>query len=89
MKNTMLDLHNHLFMELERLGDEDLTGEELKRECQRAEAIKGTAHEIILNARTVMKAEEMKRTGVQVPDMITGEKPEPKIPFFKERKAIE
>ena len=86
MKNTMIDLHNHLFAELERLGDEELTGDDLRKECQRAEAIKGTAHEIILNARTVLKAEEMKRTGIQVPDMLTGTKPEPKLPLFKERK---
>ena len=28
-KNTLVDLNNHLFAEMERLGDEDLKGEEL------------------------------------------------------------
>lgn len=39
MKNTLGDLNNHLFAELERLGDEGLTGDELKEELTRAESI--------------------------------------------------
>lgn len=32
MKNTLGDLNNHLFAELERLSDEDLKGDELVEE---------------------------------------------------------
>lgn len=32
-KNTLVDLNNHLFAEMERLGDEDLKGEELEAEA--------------------------------------------------------
>ena len=36
MKNTLSDLNNHLFAQLERLGEEDLDEEEIKKEVQRA-----------------------------------------------------
>ena len=29
MKNTLGDLNNHLFAQLEKLGDEDLNGEQM------------------------------------------------------------
>ena len=32
MKNTLSDLNNHLFAQLERLGEEDLDEEEIKKE---------------------------------------------------------
>lgn len=38
-KNSLNDFRDHLFLALERLGDEDLTTEELERECKRSEAI--------------------------------------------------
>jgi hypothetical protein len=39
MKNKMEDLRNHLFAQLERLGDENLTSDQIKEEVKRAEAI--------------------------------------------------
>lgn len=49
--NTLTDLNNHLYAQLERLGDEDLSSEEVKRECERAKAINGVAKNIIDNAK--------------------------------------
>ena len=39
MKNTLQDLNNHLFEQLERLNDEDLSDEELDKELKRADGM--------------------------------------------------
>lgn len=56
MKNTLGDLNNHLFAQLERLGDEDLTEEDLTREINRAKAITDVASRIISNGDLVLKS---------------------------------
>lgn len=38
-KNKLSDLNDHLFMTLERLGEEDLSNEELEKEIERSKAI--------------------------------------------------
>lgn len=53
MKNRIADLNNALFAQLERLGDENLTGEDLDQEVRRAQATCGVADRIIENHRTV------------------------------------
>lgn len=58
MKNTLGDLNNHLFAQLERLSDEDITGEKLVEEINRAKAISGIANQIISNGNLVLKAKE-------------------------------
>lgn len=47
MRNHIGDLNNHLFAEIERLSEEDLTKEELEKEVTRATAIKGVAASIL------------------------------------------
>lgn len=56
MKNTLGDLNNHLFAQLEKLGDDDLDGEELDREIQRSEAMAKIADQIIKNGELQFKA---------------------------------
>ena len=58
MRNTLGDLNNHLFMQLERLNDEDMKGERLSEEIERSKAVAGIAKEIILNARVVLEAKK-------------------------------
>lgn len=59
MKNGMMDLNNYLFEQLERLNENDLTGEELKTEIQRSKAISNVAQAIIANADTAIRAQKM------------------------------
>ena len=56
--NTLWALNNHLFAELERLGDEELKGEDLKEEIDRAKAISGVASQVVANASLVLKAQQ-------------------------------
>lgn len=56
MKNTLQDLNNHLFEQLERLNDEDLKGEALDQELKRADGITEVAAQIIKNGELAFKA---------------------------------
>lgn len=56
MKNKLSDLNNHLFAQLERLGEEDLPPEKIEQEAQRADAIVSVADQIIRNADLQLKA---------------------------------
>lgn len=56
MKNTLGDLNNHLFAQLEKLGDDDLVGEDLDKEIQRSEAMAKIADQIIKNGELQFKA---------------------------------
>ncbi len=60
MKNTLGDLNNHLFAELERLSDEDLEGDKLEKEIRRAEAVCGVATQIIAKVTLVLNAAKFK-----------------------------
>lgn len=56
MKNKLTDLNNHLFEQLERLNDEDLSEEALSKEIGRAKAMTDVANSIINNAKVVLDA---------------------------------
>ncbi|WP_088183950.1 hypothetical protein [Sphingobium sp. Z007] len=56
MKNKLSDLNNHLFAQLERLGEEGLTSEQIQDEVKRSEAITDVADQIIRNADLQLKA---------------------------------
>lgn len=56
MKNKLSDLNNHLFAQLERLGEEELTAEQIEQEGKRTEAIVSVAEQIVRNADLQLKA---------------------------------
>lgn len=59
MKNTLADLNNHLFEQLERLNDEDLTDEELEREIKRTDSMVDISKVIVDNANTILQAHKL------------------------------
>jgi hypothetical protein len=59
-KNTLADLNDHFFAEIERLSDEDLKGEELAQEISRADAITAVATQVIANGQLVLKSCQFK-----------------------------
>lgn len=59
MRNTLGDLNNHLFAQLERLSDEDLKGEKLLEEINRAKSVTSVASQIISNGSLVLDARKL------------------------------
>lgn len=76
MQNTLGDLNNHLFAQLERLNDEDLTQEDLHSETERAKAITLVAGKVIDNAKLVLEAKKFMDNKIDaelnVPKMLEG-----------------
>jgi len=76
MQNTLGDLNNHLFAQLERLNDEDLTQEDLHSETERAKAITMVAGKVIDNAKLVLEAKKFMDNKIDaelnVPKMLEG-----------------
>lgn len=73
--NTLGDLTNHLFEELERLGDESLSSEALELEIERSKAVTGVAQQVIANANTMLRAAQFQDARIdasaRIPRMLT------------------
>lgn len=61
MKNKLIDLNNHMFTQLERLGDEDMEADELKHEIERGKAMAHIGRQIIDGARLALDAHKLER----------------------------
>ncbi|PHS20206.1 MAG: hypothetical protein COA86_02640 [Kangiella sp.] len=58
MKNKLIDLNDHLFAQLERLSDEDISGDVLKEEINRAKSITSVANAIVSNGTLALQAQK-------------------------------
>lgn len=81
MRNKITDLNDHLFAQLERLGDEELTGEALETEITRAKAISDVSGKIIDNAKLALEATKLQveyggagRSKIEMPPMLESKK---------------
>lgn len=77
MKNTLVDLNDQLFEQLERLNDIDLKGDELEEEIKRSRSIENVAKQIINNGRLVLDSQKFldDRLNIDndVPKMLSGD----------------
>lgn len=55
-KNKMADLNDHLFAQIERLADEELTAEQIEQEVKRGGAIVAVADQILRGAALQIQA---------------------------------
>lgn len=72
--NTLMALNNHLFEQMERLNDDSLSDDNLKKEVQRSKAMTDVSAKLIENARLALEAEKLRaeygENVVNVPKMI-------------------
>lgn len=74
-RNTLGDLNNHLFAQLEKMDDDELTVEQLDNEIRRAEAMAKISEQIIKTGELQFRAmKHMDEYGYErekaVPDML-------------------
>ena len=55
-RNKITDLNNHLFAQLEKLNDDDLSPEQIDQECKRAKAMSSIASQILQSSRLTLEA---------------------------------
>ena len=55
MKNTLMDLNNYLFEQIERLNDDELTDDQLERELKKTDSIVKISEKIIENGELAFK----------------------------------
>jgi hypothetical protein len=62
-RNKLSDMNDHLFAQLERLGDENISDETLEKEIHRAKAMAQIATQIVNGAKTTVEAMKLARRG--------------------------
>lgn len=72
VRNTLVDLHNILFEQLENLCDDEIMDnpEQNEKELKKAIAIKEIAKVIVTNASIMLKAEKFKADSGATPNRV-------------------
>jgi len=81
VKNTLGDLNNHLFAQLERLNDEELDEKALATEIERAKAISEVAKNIVANGQLALNVQRY----YDNPDRLNIDAKKPKMLEMPER----
>ena len=74
MKQSLASLNDYLFAQLERVTNDDLTGEALNTEIQRSKAVTGLASQIagvreeFGNSEEALRAACLEETGISIVD---------------------
>ena len=78
MKNTLIDIHNHLVAQLEVVTNESIQGEQLKVVLARARVAAQVAGAIIGNARVALDAARLEREepGFTAPRHLRADEPD-------------
>ena len=63
-RNKLSDLNDHLFAQLERLNDEEITPEALELECKKSQAITNVAAQISKVASLTIQAVKLISAGI-------------------------
>ena len=73
-RNKISDLNNHLFAQLEKLNDDELKGDQLTTEVERARAMSSLASQIINSTKLTLDAMKMANNGeinpIDVPNLL-------------------
>lgn len=78
MKNKISDLRDHMFAQLERLGNDEMSEEDLKKEISRAQAISEVGKVIVESAKTeVMYAKLTGKREAEPTKFLEADKPNP------------
>lgn len=76
MKRSLADLNEYLFDELDRLSNEDLSGDELSLEVNRSNAITRIAERVIASADIAIRALKLKEDAMdasfKLPKLLDG-----------------
>lgn len=80
MRNTLSDLNNYLFEQLERLNDESLDAEALELQLKKADGVVKISEKIIANGELAFKTMKhmddygyhSDKTAGELPKMLTG-----------------